>query len=159
MINILEILKKIPNLEDMVFYSPLYGDVRVKIDESNYPYPIRLYENTGNYSVGTLTESCRFLIGKDACTECMLYPSRQNRDWSTFKVPRKDLPRDINVMVTRNPKNGWELRKYAGNKKCYSIFDDFLTPIDWEYIIPINKFNFDSWKFNEEDNYGTAHKE
>ena len=157
-VNILEILKNIPNIEDRVFYSPIYGNVKITIDTSYLEYPIRLYEITRNYEVGRLTEYGRYLAGKDACTECMLYPSRQNRDWSTFKIPRKDLSEGETVIVARY-QGSWFLRKYAGKGNCHNVNDDYKIKINWEYIIPVDKFNFDDWSFKEEDNYGTAHKE
>ena len=153
MINILEILKKIPNLEDMVFYSPIYGNVKVRIGYTAY---------NGETLIEIYTEfKVPFLLNKygqrDKEGECLLYPSRQNRDWSTFKIPRKDLPEGTSVMVS-DTKMIWMLRKYIGNKKCYSAVDD-MACISWEYIIPVDKFNFKDWTFKEEDNYGTTHKE
>ena len=152
MIDILEILKKIPNLEDMVFYSPIYGDVKVRIGYTSYNGEA-LIEIYVKYKVS-------FLLNKygqrDKEGECLLYPSRQNRDWSTFKIPRKDLSEGETVLVAWN--NGeWKLRKYAGNGSCYVLCDD-TTKLDWRYIIPVDKFNFKDWTFKEEDNYGTTHK-
>lgn len=88
-INIAELLIEAPS--GTILYSPLYGeckldgvteppccDIVVEVQDSlktfnnaGYPYW------TGNYDKNS--------IGK----ECMLFPSKKNRDWSTFKAPRK----------------------------------------------------------------------
>ena len=162
MINILEILKKIPNLEDYVFYSPLYGDVKVRIN-SDYDCPIYLYASDVDYNdlnksdfLLDLTKEGYYDNISFGERECMLYPSRQNRDWSIFKIPRKDLPKGTNVMYCTDPKIGWSLGKYYKNSKILNLV---TVPIHWEYIVPVNKFNFEDWTFNECDNYGTKHKE
>ena len=164
MINILEILKKIPNLEDMVFYSPLYGDVKVGIIETDkYPtdsYPIELYHpyecKTSETYLNCLTKEGYFGDFYYNEREPMLYPSRQNRDWSTFKVPRKDLPKGTSVMVSSDL-NRWSLCSYYKEGYC-SLIKGIKNCIPVEYIVPVDKFNFDNWSFKEEDNYGTTHK-
>ena len=161
MINILEILKKIPNLEDMVFYSPIYGDVKVELLNEECSYPINLFtpkEHLSNEDyLNGLTKEGYFENYSYGEREPMLYPSRQNRDWSTFKIPRKDLSEGETVLVSWNSEE-WKLGKYAGNSSCYSV-SHYKTKIYWNYIIPVDKFNFNDWSFKEEDNYGTAHKE
>ena len=153
MINILEILKQIPNLEDYIFYSPLQGDVKVNLC-SDYECPIELYAPNSNY------QKAEYLVDLTANgyydnisfgeREIMLYPSRQQRDWSKFEIPKKDLPENTPVMYCTDPRIGWFVGKYGGNSTVKT------TPINckYEYVVPIDKFNFEDWTFKEQDNYG-----
>lgn len=80
-INLCEILKDSP--EDFMLYSPLFGNVnfaRVLLTGN-----ILVHDCHGCshefYSDGTVSN----LPG----AECCLFPSKDNRDWSKFKVPVK----------------------------------------------------------------------
>lgn len=80
--NIAEILKKCP--KGMKLYSPVYGEVKLE--------DVR---NEKNFSIYCITEKG----GLDAFTsdgriyseyphaECVLFPSKDQRDWSKFIVP------------------------------------------------------------------------
>ena len=79
-INIAEILKDCP--KGMELYSPLCGECRV----------IKIYNSlgfdvvNGNDDVFTFSYDGRYnLMG-----ECCIFPSKDNRDWSTFQRPFKD---------------------------------------------------------------------
>lgn len=157
MIDIYEILKKISNLEDYTFYSPLYGDVKVSLanDYTSFPIYIQMFGRC-NITSNALTREGFYSFNSAGKREIMLYPSREQRDWSAFKIPRKDLHEGTSVMVSQNKKE-WYLNIY--NKKGHSRQTILhRDSIPWNYIIPVDKFNFNDWSFNEEDNYGTAYK-
>lgn len=77
----------------MKLYSPAYGEVRfVKVGSM----PVR----KGEYVICNLSDSedCpplyiyfmdNGILMMGNCSECMLFPSKNNRDWSNFKKPYK----------------------------------------------------------------------
>lgn len=83
-LNLVEILKDCP--KGTKLYSPIFGDVEfVRVCQNNYvdfPVVIKLSDNTIN-SVTTDGRWYKYYNG-----ECILFPSREQRDWSKFK-PKK----------------------------------------------------------------------
>ena len=79
-LNLVEILKDCP--KGTKLYSIAYGDVRFeKIDESKeYPIHIRV----DDYDIGSLTADGQIYANTNG--ECALFPSKEQRDWSKFKV-------------------------------------------------------------------------
>lgn len=78
-INIAEILKDCP--KGMELYSPIYGTVELLEVNSNYTYPIII--TIGIDSTGTFTSEGR-LYEQFHSAECLLFPSREMRDWTKF---------------------------------------------------------------------------
>lgn len=150
--DLTEILK---SQEDTLLYSPLFGKVIFKlIDKSEKYFPIVCFSPETRQNVFFTREGCYFTEYKDA--ECMLFPSKSNRDWSNFK---QDLPKGTPVMVSESLESSWVFRYYAGDSYAYHNQE----PSDeckrlWTYIIPVSKFNFEDRTFNTKDNYGTANK-
>lgn len=98
-------------------YSPICGEVEfLEIIQYNTQYPIRVKaENLGTECFTKDGKYYDFLDG-----ECMLFPSKTNRDWSTFKVQKKHKkkykefkPYD-KVLIRCNSKDTWtpSLYKY-----------------------------------------------
>ena len=83
-INLVKILRRVP--KGTKLWSPIWGAVSFEgIDETD-PRPIqcRKVNDDGNFSIrsdGHLT------FYKDA--ECILFPSKENQDWNSFKIPSK----------------------------------------------------------------------
>ena len=93
-LNLVEILKDCP--KGTKLYSPLYGYVELvnvsQDKDETYPIQVKLSED--------LTES----FNKDGrmyvefSGECMLFPSREERDWSKFKVKKPKFdPKTLNA--------------------------------------------------------------
>lgn len=81
-INIAEILKDAP--KGTKLYSALHGEVTlVRISNYEYDEPIMVKQKDG--LLATFNKDGKIL--KDG--ECLLFPSKENRDWSAFKVPQK----------------------------------------------------------------------
>lgn len=82
-LNLVEILKDCP--KGAKLYSTIYGEVEFdKVNPSNNDiYPIDFYKSGDLQSV---TKDGLHLIDHDG--ECTLFPSKDNRDWSTFKVEK-----------------------------------------------------------------------
>ena len=83
-LNLVKILKDCPNGTKL--YSSVFGEVELDhIDTSaNYPIIIRL---KGEQGYESLTSEGKMFADYDG--ECILFPSREERDWSKFK-PKKN---------------------------------------------------------------------
>ena len=122
-LDLTEILK---GCEGMVFYSTMVGYCRL-IDVNEY---ITIgYGDDDDYIV--LESDGKYSIDG----ECTVFPSKENRDWSTFKKPVK--VNDGDWVVCGYDMTGFEIRKYFDTKSA-----------DFEYIIPYDKFRPD---LTEED--------
>ena len=80
-LNLVEILKDCP--QGTKLYSIIYGEVKLKYVE-RCTYPIVL-ENMKD-SIVRLTQDGRFFGDFDG--ECTLFPSREQRDWSKFRLKK-----------------------------------------------------------------------
>lgn len=85
MINLVELLRGLPNLEDRIFYCDIIGKCKVKITEDDV-YPI-IVQGLDMAHMEELTEHGTFYPPKDVpASNCILWPSKDNRDWSTFDL-------------------------------------------------------------------------
>lgn len=78
-INIAEILKDCP--KGMELYSPIYGTVGLLIVDSNSEYSIKTVTSIDR--PGSFTPYGRFYENYPSA-ECLLFPSREMRDWTKF---------------------------------------------------------------------------
>lgn len=86
-LNLREILKYCPKGTEL--YSPLYGDVYFQyILYSNTDFPIVVNDIMG-YPHQFRNDGKFFSKYNEG--ECLLFPSKENRDWATFKVPVKRM--------------------------------------------------------------------
>ena len=85
-IDLTKILKDCP--EDTKFYCSICGEVTIKI-KTNYTHPIHVYQKA-IYAENPIL-ICRLSIfgkyNKDLDGECVLFPSKEQRDWSKFTAP------------------------------------------------------------------------
>ena len=110
-IDLTKILKDCP--EGTKLYTPIWGEVTfIKVSENVCNlYPIIIYNECDH--VG-LTKDGRYLINKQD-SECILFPSKDMRDWSKFTVPwykkEKFDPKTLKpfdkVLVRDNINNPW----------------------------------------------------
>lgn len=86
-IDLTKILKDCP--KGIKFYSTIYGEVEVTIISNDNNYPIRIFCPT--IAKDTIIPLCK--LSKDGKYnnqfngECILFPSRDQRDWSKFTAP------------------------------------------------------------------------
>lgn len=112
-LNLVEILKDCP--KGTKLYSTVCGDIQlVEIIKEDPEYPIRCK------SYFRFTAQGRYTLNEDA--ECVLFPSKDNRDWSTFKAPKPRWNPDTlqpfdKVLVRDGCNEPW---------KC-----DFFVSLDW----------------------------
>ena len=79
--NIAEILRKCPRGTKL--YSPVFGEVELAKVAYDEEYPITCITKNGVYGLFT-RDGLLFFDYSD--TECMLFPSKDQRDWSKFVV-------------------------------------------------------------------------
>lgn len=123
-LNLVEILKDCP--KGTKLYSPIYGDVElvsVSLVECA-KYPIEIKERSG--ATDGITKDGR--IYEEFNGECMLFPSKEQRDWSQFKVKSNKSKFDPK---TFNPFDKVLVRD--GNEYCWCC-DLFSNIIDGEEI-------------------------
>ena len=132
-LNLVEILKDCP--EGTKLYSPVYGDVELvkviqvedeilsSIEDDIYPIKIKLNNN----SLDNFTKDG--LIFADYNGECMLFPSKDQRDWSKFKPTKpKFVPKfKVGDMIRHKETNKddvYEIMKDVEDKKVKVFYDD-----------------------------------
>lgn len=90
--NIAEILKNAP--KGTMLYSPLYGEVALLEvhDPSTYVHKDACIE----VMTGNREDVCFYTNGKPLCyglaPECLLFPSKENRNWSKFRLYKQFEP-------------------------------------------------------------------
>lgn len=87
-INIAEILKDAPNTTKL--YSPIYGKVRfdrLRTDNKTIEVSVdNAYKHFDYYGRAIWHNLSDVMLTGE---ECLLFPSKDNRDWSTFEAPWK----------------------------------------------------------------------
>ena len=138
-LNLVEILKNCP--EGTKLYSTTYGDVEfIRVNQNDdvyYPIEIKLIDDSIN-SVTTDGRLCEYYNG-----ECVLFPSKEQRDWSKFKVksnkPKFD-PKTLHPfdkVLARDMVNGqWRCTFYSHERKY--IYKYVTTDYTYKYCIPYN---------------------
>ena len=87
-LNLVEILKDVPSGTKL--YSPICGECEfleiVNDEYISHPIICRTNLNSGDFGRESFSADGKFsTLYKNA--ECVLFPSKENRDWSTFKAP------------------------------------------------------------------------
>ena len=81
-LNLVEILKDCP--EGTKLYSPVFGDVEFIQYNHQSTYPILVKNKNGG--INGVTPQGKAYANLDG--ECMLFPSKDQRDWSKFKLEK-----------------------------------------------------------------------
>ena len=155
-LDLIETLKNCP--VGTKLYSPIFGEVLFYNISDSPDYPIEV--KADGDEVG-FTKEGKYISGYEN-GECLLFPSKEQHDWSKFKIPKPDLPIDTPVMTTNSIHEGWYFRYYAGNGKVwvgsYKSTDNLniTSTIRQRYIIPFNKFDVNDMESSIKNfNYGT----
>ena len=83
-LDLTKILKDCP--KGTKLYSPIFGDVELVKVHNDGIYPIQV--KLRNYTLYSFAKDGRVFIEHDG--ECMLFPSKNQRDWSKFKVKQPE---------------------------------------------------------------------
>ena len=151
-LNLLEILKDCP--EGTKLYSPVFGDVEfVKVcqnDSVDFPIEFKLSDN----SLNSVTTDGR--LYDEFNGECILFPSKDQRDWSKFTAPwykkekfdpttlkpfDKVLVRDSDgtALVAEQDETRWKCAIYSHERGNESIpYKYATTDSPYVYCIPYN---------------------
>ena len=110
--NIAEILRMCP--EGTKLYSPVFGEVELAKVDDDEDYPITCITKNGVYRIFT-SNGMIFCDYSDA--ECMLFPSKDQRDWSKFGVSDQESKHQFKpfdkVLVRDIDENEWECSLFS----------------------------------------------
>ena len=144
-LNLLEILKDAP--KGTKLYSTIWGEMELISVESFWIKCLSSkgvewsFEPNGKLSASSTEDG-----------ECVLFPSKEQRDWSKFKL---DLPIDTPVMVRDDSFviREWKLRYYYKDNRAFvngAKSDDCETSMVFDYIVPVKDFDFENLESNKE---------
>ena len=104
MINIVEKLKNCP--QGTKLYSPLFGEVelvRIDIENPRFPIIVKVLNDESPFSNVTFTAEGKWYSFEQS--ECLLFPSKDNKDWNKFRIPVKKgdimmIPNSYHTFIT-----------------------------------------------------------
>ena len=144
-LNLVEILKDCP--EGTKLYSPAYGDVELVNVYQNkctiYPIVIKIPSNS------TDTFTCERSFDKDGRLfadyggECLLFPNRDQRDWSKFKPKKQKFdPKTLKpfdrVLVRDGNLGNWKNLFFSYIIERETCYPYFCLNNQHKYCIPYN---------------------
>ena len=137
-LNLAKILKDCP--KGTKLYSTIYGDVelvRVYLKDNAYPIEIKIGESSG--MICDFTNDGR-LLG-DFPGECILFPSKEQRDWSKFKIKKPKFDpktlKPFDKVLVRDGSICWTCALYS-HKKEDNKYMTTDTVYIYKYCIPYN---------------------
>ena len=139
-IDLTKILKDCP--EGTKLYSPALGEVAfAEINNYDSTYPIIVETEGGTF--GFTKQGKLFDIKQ---SECLLFPSQDQRDWSKFTAPwhnkEKFDPKTLKpfdmVLVKDSCKYSWRCSLYSHTKENENTFKYVTGDSTYEYCIPYN---------------------
>ena len=138
-LNLVEILKDCS--KGTKLYSTTYGDVElIRVNQNNdvyYPIKIKLSDDSIN-SVTTDGRLCEYYNG-----ECILFPSKEQRDWSKFKVKKhrfdpKTLQPFDKVLVRDTNSEKWKIQFFSHVIERDVDYPYVCITNPYRYCIPFN---------------------
>ena len=119
--NIAEILKYCP--KGTKLYSLIHGEVFLENIESSelseLNYPIKVFTSSGYSEYFTKDGLLNIFYSN---SECVLFPSKEQRDWNEFRLPANDG----DIMMSKNGNRPFIFKKYKkhcrGMGECFSDF-------------------------------------
>ena len=136
-LNVVEILKDCPNGTKL--YSSVFGEVELDLVDvcAKYPIVIRL-KDEGRGRESLTTEGKLFLEYEG---ECILFPSREQRDWSKFKAKfdPKSLHAFDRVLVRDDCESEWQCDIFSYINYELEAFPYKCTGCSYKYCIPYNE--------------------
>ena len=138
-LNLVEILKDCP--EGTKLYSTTYGYVElIRVNQNDdviYPIEIKLSDDSIT-SVTTDGRLCEYYNG-----ECILFPSKEQRDWSKFKVkkPKFDpntLQSFDKVLVRDTNSEKWKIQFFSHVIERDVDYPYVCITNPYRYCIPFN---------------------
>ena len=139
-LNLVEILKDCP--KGTKLYSPIYGDVELEEvyinDDKSYPIRVKISKNAFN----SFSEDGRNY--REFNGECMLFPGKDQRDWSKFKPkkpkfdPKTFQPFD-KVLVRDGNLGNWKNLFFSYIIERETCYPYLCLNNQYKYCIPYNE--------------------
>lgn len=142
-IDLTKILKNCP--EGTIFWSDNYGEVKFKCIAKSYKYtlkyPILVERTDGTNAAYTKEGWCDIYFPAN----CLLWPSKNSRDWSKFSAPWYKKERfdpktlkEFDRILGWNPGTcKWECNLFS-NINDYAEFNFKCFGVNYKYCIPYN---------------------
>lgn len=146
-LNLVEILKDCP--KGTKLYTPIWGEV-VFIEvrkNKNCPYPICINTNAAS-SYTYLAKDGRYLINREE-SECILFPSKEQRDWSKFKVKSNKPKFDPITLKTFDKVLA---RDINSDKWKIQLFSHIIERDDYPYVCITNPYRY-CIPYNDDTNH------
>lgn len=137
-LNLLDILKDCP--KGTKLYSPIFGEV--EFEEVNDYEPYSIMVKTKNEDLESFTSDGRWTARYKG--ECMLFPSKEQRDWSKFKVKKSKFnPKTLNpfdkVLVRDSDEGKWTCTLYSHKDEDKAVYKYITIDYCYRYCIPYNE--------------------
>ena len=142
-IDLTKILKDCPNRFKL--YTPLMGEVVfIKVSKCTLPLPVMTLHSSGIYLSFTKEGYYFNFNNKDA--ECLLFPSKDQRDWSKFTAPwykkEKFDPETLKpfdkVLVRDTHSKPWRCSLFSHIETDRHLFPYATSGWIYSYCIPYN---------------------
>ena len=136
-INLVEILKDCP--EGTKLYSTIFGEVELdEVDNFSLERPI-VVSHSGGFE--RFTKDGRLFYRCDG--ECVLFPSKDQRDWSKFKIKKPKFdPNTLQpfdkVLVRDDNSENWMVQLFSYIIRDKKIYPYVCIAYNYKYCIPYN---------------------
>lgn len=137
-LNLIEMLKNCP--KGTKLYSPLCGEVALDsvVDEDHMYYPIKVNRDGLRLTFARDGRFHRKFNG-----ECMLFPSKDQRDWSKFKAPVEKFDyntlQPFDMVLVRDGEGEGECDYWRCGLFSCMLSDGMLCECRWDQGIPYNE--------------------
>ena len=139
-LNLVEILKDCP--KGTKLYSPIYGDVELEEvyinDDKSYPIRVKISKNAFN----SFSEDGRNY--REFNGECMLFPGKDQRDWSKFKPKKPKFDQKtlqhFDRVLARDSKERWCCDLFSNLINVDGICQYLCVGGVFEFCIPYNEY-------------------
>ena len=139
-VDLNKILKDCP--KGWKFWSPLFGEVKFHSMYSDYVL-VEIY----NEIIWTFNTNATITFNDRESLELMLFPSKEQRDWSKFTAPwykneNKFDPKSLmpfdKVLVRNIPSNNWDIEHFSHIDERSKPYQFYCLENNYAYCIPCN---------------------